>query len=256
MRDDRATPNIARSLSGKRGVSLQERIYRLLDEQLALGAFDHSQAMPTEEALAAQFAVSRVTIRAALARLEQQGRIRRVPGRGTMAVPQHRAARLSMTDVLGDMDQVARATTVRVLAFDYRPAPPEAATLLDMPAGAICQYAQRLRLAQATPRLHLTTYIPESIGRLWKQADLARYSLQSLLRRHGFAAATGQQIVTATQAAPTVAEGLGVELGTPLLRVQRSTFTAAGQPIEYIDILGPAASFDLRMTLRLGSADG
>jgi GntR family transcriptional regulator len=102
----------------------------------------------------------------------------------------------------------------------------------------------------------LTTYIPESIGRLWTQADLARHPLQSLLRRHGYAAATGQQIVTATQAGPSVAEGLGVELGTPLLRVQRSAFTAAGLPIEYIDILGPATSFDLRMTLRPGPADG
>lgn len=256
MRNDRAAPEMVRPFIGKRGVSLQERIYRLLDEQLNLGAFDHGQAMPTEDALAAQFAVSRVTIRAALARLEQEGRIRRVQGRGTTAVPQHRAARLSMTDVLGDMDEVARATTVRVLAFDYRPAPPEAAMLLDMPPGTLCQYAQRLRLAHGTPRLHLTTYIPETIGRLWTQADLAGHSLQSLLRRHGFAAATGQQIVTATQAGPNVAEGLGVELGALLLRVQRSTFTIAGLPIAYIDILGPATSFDLRMTLRLGSADG
>jgi DNA-binding GntR family transcriptional regulator len=53
-----------------------------------------------------------------------------------------------------------------------------------------------------------------------------------------------------------VAKGLGVALGSPLLRVQRGTFTAAGLPIEYIDILGPATSFDLRMSLRLGTAGG
>ncbi len=233
----------------RRGVSLQEQVYRHLDEQLADAG--SGARLPTEAELVAQFAVSRVTIRAALARLAQEGRIERTRGRGTVAKARPAAPRLSLSDVLDDMDHVARTTAVRLLVFDDRPAPADVAALLGLPVGAPCQHAIRLRLAGAAALLHLTSYIPAAIGRLWTEAELARLPLQSLLRRHPHPAVGGQQVVSAAQAGPAVADRLGVGVGTALLRVQRVTQAEDGSPIGYLDILGPAASFELRMSLRI-----
>ncbi len=232
------------------GVSLQEQVYRQLDEQLAVAG--SGARLPTEAELVSRFAVSRVTIRAALARLVQEGRIQRTRGRGTVARAQPPVPRLSLSDVLDDMDHVARTTAVRLLEFEYRPAPAEVAALLGLESGAPCQHAVRLRLAGAAALLHLTSYIPAAIGRLWSEADMAQLPLQSLLQRHRLAAAGGQQVVSAAQVGPAVADRLGVGVGTPLLRVQRVTQADDGSPILYLDILGPAASFELRMSLRPG----
>jgi len=250
--DPAPTPRL-RPGAAPRGVSLQERIFRVLDERIRSGHFPAGSALPSEEALATLFSVSRVTIRAALARLAQDGRIRRIQGRGTLvmaAIPAH-LPKLSLTGVLSDMDIVARTTSVRVLEFDYRPAPPEVCAILGAAPDELCQHAVRLRTAEGRAVLHLTTYIPAAIGRLWTETELANSSLQSLLIRHGIAVVAGHQIVTAMLADPRVAERLGVEMGAPLLRIQRAYQDASGQPIEYIEVLGPANSFDLRMSLRM-----
>jgi GntR family transcriptional regulator len=227
----------------------------VLEERLQAGDFAPGAALPSEDALAVRFSVSRVTVRAALARLEQDGRIKRIQGRGTLvtAAPM-RSVRLSLGDVLSDMDNVARATSVRVLAFSYRGAPGEVAAMLGLAGDAIFQHAVRLRSEDGRVLLHLTTYIPEAIGRLWSEAELASMPLQALLKRNGIFPAAGQQVVTAALAGPEVAERLGVAMGTPLLRVQRTYVDEAGRPIEYIEILGPAGSFELRMALRAGGS--
>jgi len=243
----------ARRRAGSRGVSLQERVYRVLEEQLRGSAFVRGDVLPSEEALATRFAVSRVTIRAALARLEQDGRISRIQGRGTVvaAPPAPVLPRLSLTDVLSDMEQVARTTTVQVVAFDYRPAPPDVAEMLGLASGATCQYAVRLRSAAGQVVMQVTTWFPESTGQNWTAADLAASPLQAMRTRHGLVPHGGQQVVTATIAGPDVAERLGVPLGSPLLRVQRSYTGSDNIPTEYCDALGPATSFELRMALRL-----
>jgi GntR family transcriptional regulator len=243
----------ARRRAGSRGVSLQERVYRVLEEQLRGSAFASGEVLPSEEALASRFAVSRVTIRAALARLEQDGRICRIQGRGTVvaAPPAPVLPRLSLTDVLSDMEHVARTTSVQVVAFDYRPAPPDVAAMLSLAAGATCQYAVRLRSAGGQVILQVTTWFPEATGHLWTASDLAGGPLQAMRTRHGLVPRGGQQVVTATIAGPDVAKRLGVPLGAPLLRVQRSYVGDDNIPTEYCDALGPASSFELRMALRL-----
>jgi DNA-binding GntR family transcriptional regulator len=235
-------------------VSLQERIYRVLDEQLNGGAFSQNCALPTEAGLATRFGASRVTIRAVLSRLEQEGRVRRIQGRGTIALPQvapgHLPQRLSLSDVLGDMQLVAQSTSIELLEFGYVAPPADVADVLGLTQDQLCQRAVRVRAAQGRALLHLTTYIPQAIGQRWTEADLARVPLQTLLARHGIEVVTGHQIISCAQAGPTVAKRLGVSLGAPLLRVQRSLAQADGAPVEYIEILGAAACFELRMSLQ------
>ncbi len=122
--------------------------------------------------------------------------------------------------------------------------------MLGLAGEAIFQHAVRLRSENGRVLLHLTTYIPEAIGLLWTVDELASTPLQVLLKRNGIFPAAGQQVVTAGMAGPEVAERLGVAMGDPLLRVQRTYVDASGRPIEYIEILGPAGSFELRMALR------
>jgi Transcriptional regulators len=59
-----------------------EEVRRALAEQIGSGRLRPGQRLGAERALAAEFGVSRATLRQALAVLEEGGVVRRVPGRG------------------------------------------------------------------------------------------------------------------------------------------------------------------------------
>src|SRR6266480_563111 len=59
-----------------------EEVRRALAEQIGSGRLRPGQRLGAERALAAEFGVSRATLRQALAVLEEGGAVRRVPGRG------------------------------------------------------------------------------------------------------------------------------------------------------------------------------
>ncbi len=63
-----------------------ETIAQALRERVATGALAPGGAMPSENALAAEFHVVRNTVRRALALLEADGLVRTVPGRGRVVV--------------------------------------------------------------------------------------------------------------------------------------------------------------------------
>ena len=70
-----------------------------------------------------------------------------------------------------------------------------------------------------------------------------------LLREAGFRVHAGEQRVTAVLAEPTVASRLQIDVGSPLLQIERRHFTEAQEPVEYLETLAVPGEFELRMTL-------
>src|ERR1700741_4690467 len=65
--------------------SLYEQIASLLREEIQQGRFEPTGKLPSEAVLCLRFGVSRVTVRLALARLEQEGTVARKQGKGNYA---------------------------------------------------------------------------------------------------------------------------------------------------------------------------
>src|SRR3546814_1039312 len=63
------------------------RIYRLLKQAIESRQFASNEALPSENALAQQYQVSRLTIRRSLELLQHDGLIERRQGRGTFPRP-------------------------------------------------------------------------------------------------------------------------------------------------------------------------
>jgi GntR family transcriptional regulator len=217
--------------------SKTHRLYLLLKEQIATGAWASGERLPSEPQLAAQHSLSRVTVRRALAGLARDGVIHKLPGSGTFVTTPANPPGVTgdLMDMLAHLAAMGRSSRVRLLSFGYVDASPAVAEAMHLPRGARVQHAVRVRLAGDTPFSYLTTYVPEDIGRRYSRRDLSRTALLELLERSGVTADRAEQTITASLAGPDIAAALGIEIGAPLLALTRIVFDASGRGVEYLN---------------------
>ena len=216
--------------------SKAQRVYLTLSEQIATGVLPAGARMAGEPALAAAHGVSRVTVRRALDRLAQEGRVRRRAGAGTFVAGGaiQPVVRADLADVFARMREMGERTGVRLLAFAYGVPPEGVAEALRLAPGERTQRAVRVRLVDGLPFSYLTTHVPERIGATYDEADLAATPLLALLEQRGIVADHASQILGAALAGPEVAEALGVEVGAALVSLTRIVTAADGSGIEHL----------------------
>jgi GntR family transcriptional regulator len=154
-----------------------------------------------------------------------------------------------MATLIPQIVEMGHSTTARLLSFAYGPAPAAVATALNLAPGARVQTAVRMRAMDGVAFSHLTTHVPEPIAQNYSEADLATTPLFRLLERGGVRIDGAHQSVTATLAAPDVAQVLGVATGSALLALTRVVRDARGQGVEYLSALYRPDMFRLEMTL-------
>lgn len=246
----KANRQVASKVKRHPGVSLHRQVYLVLRGEIQQGISRPGESLATEDELATRFGVSRVTIRTALAALETDGVIERQQGKGTFVRGTISVEPLqsSMSELLAHMRDVSTTTEVRVLEFDYVHPPPALGIGSDGNAD-LYQRAVRVRSRNGKPLFHITTYLPEAIGRTFSKQDLGNKPLQQLLQRAKISIHSGDQVVTATVADPTVAGRLGLAIGDPLIVVRRKYFDRAGKLVEYLEMLASPSVFELQTSL-------
>jgi GntR family transcriptional regulator len=232
-------------------VSKTRQIYLTLRDRIARGAFDRDGGLPGEQALAAEFGVSRVTLRRALASLEAEGLIDRKRGAGTFLSERERPRPIAveLADVMTHLVAMGRTTQVDLLAFGYRDAPSEVSRALRLNESERVQWSIRRRLIDGAPFSYLATCVPEKIGRLYTRRDLANKPLLSLLEQNGFVAHAATQDISAELATPEAAAALDVSVGAPLIALTRVVHDASGRGIEHLRALYRPDRYTFRMEL-------
>jgi GntR family transcriptional regulator len=219
---------------------LYHRVYLLLRQRITEGGFAQDAPMPGEHELAANHGVSRITVRRALERLEQEGLVVRRRGAGTFArTPMPSPQRENLRGLIENLLAMGLRTQVTLVHFAYLPVPPDIAAALEIPAGTLAQKSVRVRSVPGAnmPFSHLTAWVPEAIGRRYGPRDLAARPLLHLLEEAGEPAARAEQVISARLADAHVAPLLGVEQGSALLWVRRQVRDAEGRVIEAIEAL-------------------
>jgi GntR family transcriptional regulator len=211
------------------------RIEEELSEAIGSGKLPVGTKLAPERDLAAQFGVSRMTLRQALGSLERSGLLRRAVGRngGTfVAAPK---VERDLTAFAGLSEQLRRQgfeAGARVRRAREASATPAVAEALGLVRGAPVYEIVRVRLASGEPVALERTYFsavrfPGLIGQPLEG------SLYDLLReRYGEAPTKAHERLEPVLARPSEARALGVEPGAPLMRVERVAYAQSGEPIE------------------------
>ncbi len=184
------------------------------------GTLGPGAPVPSEAQLSAQYAVSRGTVRQALAALRAEGLI--VGGRG-------RSPRVTRSILAQSFDQMisfsawaeslGRTPSARTLELKRRPVGGEAARKLALEPGTPVFEYKRLRLLDGEPAMvELTTFV-EWVGRLVIDCDLDGGSVYAQLGERGVVFGEAHQAIAAIAASAEQAALLGVPRRAPLLEV-------------------------------------
>jgi GntR family transcriptional regulator len=213
------------------------------------------EVLPSEPKLAEQLGVSRATLREAMSALEDRGMIVRRQGVGTYVPPTVIEAGL---EELVSIESLAARVGLEVEMGDfeiqYRDADPDEAELLGK--NQVVEI-RRVILADGKP----VAYLVDTVGRgLIPDTVLSRdfhgSVLDLLLERGEPVLEYSTSEISAVSAEGTVAERLGVQSGSGLLRFEANLFARGGQVVDRSQSNFLPGTFKFHVVRRVGRGLG
>jgi GntR family transcriptional regulator len=243
------TPMIDSALA----LPLYHQVAGILRQRIEEGAYPVGWRLNSEGELAEEFDVSRATIRQAMGALESEGLVVRRRGRGTFVEGTGQPVlKQRFRGSLSDLMAESHRTTTRDVEVVHDTAFPayigEALRLVE-PKGTI---ARRTRMRDGEPFCYTVTYLPPDIGESAVSADgLRRTALLKLLVEHGIALHTATQSIRAQLADPDLCGRIDVELGAPVLYVERTLYDTTGRPVDFVRSWYRGDRYEYTVTLSL-----
>lgn len=212
--------------------------------------------LPPEGQLAAEFGVSRNTVRESLELLRREGLVERVSGLGTRVVCRkylHGIDELcGLAEALNGVGRVRNEVRVSGLV----PAPGLVAARLDVAPGEPVMYIERRRFADDLPLSLDLTYLERDLGERLLGHDLTGNDVFVLLERLiGTPLGDAEMALEAVGADAHSAAILGLPPGAPLMMLERLTRLQDGRPVdlEFIRMRGDRVT--MRGTARRHAMD-
>ena len=229
---------------------LYHQSYLVLRQRLNEGVYPAGQPLPSEEEIRQEFGVSRVTIRRALAQLEDEGLISRRRGSGTYPVADapRPSSRANISGLYENLITLGLNTQAELRVF-AKIDTPAFLSKLDGRFGDKVLHIVRVRQLENEPFSYMSSYVPGTLSAHFRKSQLGNQPLLMTLEMADIVAATAEQALSATAADAELADALGVPMGAPLIHMKRLSRDADQQPIEYFESFYRPDRFEYRMTL-------
>ena len=214
---------------------LYQQIKALILGSLQAGEWKPGEAIPSENDLAARFKVSQGTVRKAIDELASENLLVRRQGKGTFVATHHEdRVHFRFLRLVPDNGEPHYPKS-KILDCKRLRAPAEIAKLLDLKAGDAVVQIERILFFSEEATVYEEIWLP---GTTFKGLTTERlvdwrgpmYAL--------FETEFATHMVRATERLRSVAaddlsaKHLGIEIGTPLLAVERVSFTYGERPVE------------------------
>jgi GntR family transcriptional regulator len=222
------------AFAAQRDLALHHQVREDLLLKLRSGEWAPGAEIPPEPALCAHYRVSRGTLRRALGDLVNEGYLERFPGRGTFVRPPKLETGLAGSFGRFTVVGPSFGQTSRLVFCRRGRASAPVAAVLEVKAGAAIWHLERVRLADGRPAALQASYLPRRLyPGLDRQPLAERFLLDIMAEAYGVALLRSVEFVDPTVADGYAAKQLGIKAGTPLFRVERTTYTAEDRIAEY-----------------------
>lgn len=218
--------------------SQYEPYYSLIEKDLRRkilkGEYGIGAKLPSENALADQYSVSRMTARQAIMGLVDKGLIDRKRGLGSFVISTKIERQMrAFVGVHEDLANQGLNPTSKTLSTIVRQCAPEEARLLGVRPHEEVVQIERLRFADGLPLGFQRMVIPHSLAPEIDHLDLEHSPF------YGYLKEIGKPIVRADQRIESVLDDdvaalMGVPAGIPFLRFEKVSFTEGEVPVELL----------------------
>jgi GntR family transcriptional regulator len=214
---------------------LYQQIKALITRRLELGEWKPGELIPSEVELGNLFKVSQGTVRKAIDELAAENLVVRRQGKGTFVATHHETlSQFRFLRLVPDSDTPQVATN-RLIDIKRVRAPAELARQLDLKAGDPVIFIKRVKSFNGVPTILEDIWLPGAIFKSLTAERMIEYKgpLYGL-----FETEFGTRMIRATERIRSVlanaemAELLQVTQNSPLLSVERLSFTYGDKPVE------------------------
>lgn len=200
-----------------------------LREILRNYVLDHGEpgaAIPSERQLTLHFGVARMTVRHAIDALVAEEVLERIVGLGTFVAHTKLDLQMKLTSYSEEMLRRGMVPDAHVLSFEQIAASPHVARELQVELGLPVVRFRRQLLADGEPMSVDENFIPAHRvpGILDQPPPTSLYNVLS--EKYGLVMEWGEDTIEATAASPSIARLLNVEMGAPLLKIQRHAYVS------------------------------
>lgn len=231
-------------------VPLYGQVLGVIRQRIYEGYYPPNSQLQPEDQLAAEFGVSRATIRQAVSELLKEGLVDRKQGKGTFVLPTlpysqrfHGSLADVMAEALG-----SKSVNTEIEHGVQIPAHIAEALRLEEPRATV---VRRNRAVKDQVFAYTTNYLPNEYGRLVTSAELRKVGMIALLASKGVRFGGAQQIIRAEQADIEICERLQMDLAAPVLYAERLVVDVEDKPVQFVRTWYRADLFAYRVNLRM-----
>ena len=220
-------------------VPIYEQIQAWIQEQIVSGAWPKRYKLPSEADLAVELAVSRGTVRKAIADLAARGLLVRTHGRGTFVAPDALEQPLADHMVTFSEDLITRGIPFQtsVVEQGVYPARHRVAERLGIKPGQHVFLLKRVRLVGGSPLIRLHNYVVHDVCPGIEAFDFTHVRLFEVLEeQYGLLIDHGRRTFQAQVADENSAAFLALREGDPVMHIEQQTFLRNDRLIEFSDL--------------------
>lgn len=218
------------------------QLYSELRRAIQNGELRPGERLEGERTLAEAYGISRMAVKRAMQRLEAEGLIYRVQGRGTF-VQSSQAERLRMdlrpaagfSGITEVTRRQGRRADVRLLGAGRLPPCAYLSQRLHLAVGEGIYAVSRLRLSDGEAVALETSYLPCKYAVGVESVDFARVPLYDYLDAIGRGVRGGSTRLRIVQAGRREAEALGIPRGQAVYMLENTGRTSGGLVVEYTE---------------------
>ncbi len=210
---------------------------------------DVGERLPSERELAARWGVARMTVRKAIERLIEEGRLERRHGSGTYIAQAPYARLFGLRSFTEDMRQRGLTPSSKLLRLRKLRASTAVASRLRIPVGEDVFKFVRLRLADGEPMALETVVILAAYVPGLSTKDLTGSIYDIVRDRYRISLASGRTTITPVLPDGRSAAALGIAPSQPCLHVDMTDLDHGGRTIMVADCLYRGDRYELGIAL-------
>lgn len=235
------------------GVPLYVKIRESIREMIASGELERGQKIPSEQILAEEFGVSRMTVRQGISDLIDDGLLYRRHGIGTfVTLPHVDRDHSRLSNFFENSTQKGIQAQASILKLEVIPGTSELTQALSLEEGELIIHIKSLRFADQIPVTLHDAYIPHKLFPNLVKDDsstLDVHNLWNVYENSGYRVRSAVQKLEARPADAELTELMNIEAGAPILYKERTVYTDDGTPIEYTYCYNRGDIYSLTVTL-------